>query len=543
MFDFGETGPSAPLVIDCFAGGGGASTGIEAALGRPVDVAINHDPEAIAMHMANHPTTRHFCKSIYQVSPFEATRGAPVALAWFSPDCKHFSKAKGGRPVKRTVRDLAWTAVEWARRVRPKVIILENVEEFRKWGPVGQDGKPCKEREGQTFDAFVASLRRLGYCVEWKELKACDYGVPTIRKRLFLIARRDGLPISWPTPTHGPGLKPYRAAADIIDWSIPCPSIFERKRPLKPATCVRIAKGIQRYVIDAEQPFIVPVTHQGDSRAWPIEEPLRTVTTAKRGEFALVVPTVVGLAHGDSGGRREYDVKEPLGTITGGGGNHAVAAAFLSRQFGKSVGHGADEPSGTITAGGSGKSALVTAWMAQHNTGVVGHPMTKPVSTLTGRGTQQNLVAAHLTHFHSSNVGSGGDPRDPLKTVTGGGRHAGLVAAFMVKYYSEGGQWQSAADPLGTVTTRDRYGVVTVDIAGATYVITDIGMRMLTQREQFGAQGFPPGHRVEDVELNGKPLTKTAQQKLCGNSVCPDLAEVLVRHNAPAEAFRESVAA
>jgi len=545
MLDLGTTAPGAPLVIDCFAGGGGASTGIEAALGRAVDVAINHDPEAIAMHRANHPATRHFCKSVYQVSPHEATRGAPVALAWFSPDCKHFSKAKGARPVKRTVRDLAWTAVEWARRVRPKVIILENVEEFQKWGPVLEDGRPCPDRQGQTFTEFVKALRRQGYAVEWKELRACDYGVPTIRKRLFLIARRDGLPITWPDPAHGPGLKPYRTAAEIIDWSLPCPSIFDRKKPPVEATCRRIAKGIVRHVLEAEQPFIVPVTHQGDARAWPMAEPLRTVTTANRGEFALVSPTLVQTGYGERQGQapRVPGLDKPLGTVVAGGAKHAVVSGFFARQFGRSIGHGCADPLGTVTAGGSGKTALVAAFMAQHNTGAPSRSAAVPLSTLTGRCTQQQVVAAHLTHFHSSNVGSGGDVRQPLKTITAGGRHAGLVASFLVKYYGEGGQWQGCGEPLGTVTTRDRYGLVVVDIQGASYVLADIGMRMLTQREQFRAQGFPESYVIGDRPADGLKLTKTAQQKMCGNSVCPGLAEALVRANAPAEAFAERVAA
>ena len=255
------------LVVDLFAGGGGASTGIEQAIGRHVDVAVNHDREAISLHTANHPQTRHFCSDVFEVDPLTVTEGQPVGLLWASPDCKHFSKAKGGKPVSKKIRSLAWVVIKWAKAVQPRVICLENVEEFQTWGPLAADGRPCPQRKGQTFAAWVAQLRNLGYAVEWRELRACDYGAPTIRKRLFLIARRDGQPITWPSPTHAQpdakgkvpqGLKPWRTAADCIDWSIPAPSIFNRARPLADATCRRIAKGIVRYVYQAAQPFVAP---------------------------------------------------------------------------------------------------------------------------------------------------------------------------------------------------------------------------------------------------------------------------------------------
>ncbi|MEJ0092807.1 MAG: DNA cytosine methyltransferase [Methylocella sp.] len=303
------------LIIDSFAGGGGgASLGIEMACGRSPDIAINHDAEALAMHAINHPATLHLPHNVWKVDPSEVCQRRPVGLLWASPDCKHHSKAKGGKPVKRSIRDLAWVVVRWAKQVRPRVIFVENVEEFRDWGPLGADDRPCPDRKGKTFDAWLAELRRLGYKVEHRELRACDYGAPTIRKRLFIIARRDGLPIVWPKPTHGvkdnPAVKsgellPWRAAADIIDWSLPCHSIFLSReqgravgvnRPLAPNTMERIAKGVRRYVIDAASPFIVPVTHAGDSRVHGIDEPLRTVTTSPRGEHALVTPFVTSIA-------------------------------------------------------------------------------------------------------------------------------------------------------------------------------------------------------------------------------------------------------
>lgn len=525
---------TAGLLIDSFAGGGGASLGIARAFGRPIDVAINHDPAAVAVHKANHPETLHHCKNVWQADPAAVVQeagGPPVALAWFSPDCKHFSKAKGGRPVKRNLRDLAWIVVLWARRARPRVIMLENVEEFRSWGPVDVEGQPCPDRKGKTFQRWVGELRRLGYRVEWRELRACDFGAPTIRKRLFVVARCDGLPIAWPQPTHGPGLRPYRTAADCIDWSLPCPSIFERKRPLAEATLRRIARGIQRFVIEAAEPFIVSV------------------------------------AHGDSGGRREYGIGEPLGTVTAGGKSHALVVPHVSRQFGKSVGSAMGEPIGTVTAGGGGKCALVAptliqtgygerpgqaprvpglekplgtvvaggskhalvaAFLAQHNTGVTGHDARKPLSTITGRCTQQQLVTSHLVKLRGT-CRHGQDLGRPMPTVTAQGTHLGEVRAFLTKYYGTA-IGQSCAEPLHTATEKARLGLVTVTIGGADYVIADIGMRMLSPRELFNAQGFPRDYRI-DAEVDGKPITKTAQYRLCGNSVCPDVAEALVRAN------------
>ncbi len=528
--DFPTATPGAclpPLIADSFAGGGGASTGIEMALGRSPDVAINHDEMALAMHGANHPDTLHLTTSVYAIDPRDLVRpGQRVGLAWFSPDCKHHSKAKGGKPLEKNIRDLAWVVVHWAELVRPEVILLENVEEFQDWCPLGPDHRPIAEERGATFREWCARLRKLGYKVEWRELRACDYGAPPIRKRPFVVARRDGRPIVWPTPTHGAPdrpevragkLKPWRTAAEIIDWSIPCPSIFDtseeimRKhgvrsiRPLAENTLKRVARGIQRYVLDAGQPFIVSYYGKGaggETREHSMNSPATTMTTANR--HGLVVPTLVQTGYGERDGQapRSLDLHKPIGTMVAGGAKHALVAAFL----------------------------------AQHNAGAkmerhAGRPATAPISTLTTRGTQQNVVAASMVNLRgTADAQIGGQSIEtPIHTITSGGNHAGLVAAFMTKYYGQG-EGQAIGDPCHTLTTRDRFGVVTVEIGGEPYAITDIGMRMLTPREQFRAQGFPDSY-VIDRGADGRPMPKTHQTQKCGNSVCPPLAAALVRAN------------
>lgn len=321
------------LVVDSFAGGGGASTGIEDALNRPVDIAINHDAEAIAMHRANHPETKHFCEDIFEVDPVAACAGRPVGLAWFSPDCTHFSKAKGTTPVKKEIRGLAWVVINWARSVKPRVIVLENVEEFQTWGPLLGD-RPDPSRSGETFREWLAALRACGYEIEFKTMVAADYGAPTTRKRLFLVARRDGSPIVWPAATHGKGRPAaWRSAAEIIDWSLPCPSIFERKRPLVEATMRRIARGIRRFVIESGNPFIVPVTHPGDERVHGIGEPLGTVTGTDHNALAAAFLTKYWGSCEDG-----QPVTEPMPTITAGGnrggGHVAEVRAFLLKYYG-----------------------------------------------------------------------------------------------------------------------------------------------------------------------------------------------------------------
>ncbi|WP_312921081.1 DNA cytosine methyltransferase [Stutzerimonas nitrititolerans] len=505
------------LVIDNFAGGGGASTGIELGLGRPVDIAVNHDPEAVAMHDINHPHTRHFCESVWEVDPRVIVDGRPVDLAWFSPDCKHFSKAKGGAPVKKEIRGLAWVAIRYAATVKPKVIMLENVEEFVTWGPLATDGRPCPKNKGRTFASFTNALRRLGYQLDWRELRACDYGAPTIRKRLFLIARCDGQPIVWPEPTHGDPaseavkakrLKPWRTAAEIIDWSLPCPSIFERKKPLAENTLRRIARGIQRYVIESAEPFLVSYygTKEGkDLRSQALDQPLRTQTTENR--FALVAPVITKFRSNDRGS----SVEAPLATVTansfikkpGGAAPIGLVAAFLAKHYG-----------GNYTGPGSSmESPLPTATTVDHNA----------------------LVTSHLVKLRNNCIGQ--DVREPIHTLTTGG-HMGEVRAFLLKYYGHG-EGQPLKDPLHTVTTKDRHALVM--IKGEPYEIVDIGMRMLEPHELFAAQGFPADY-IHDRTAGGKKLSKAAQVRMCGNSVCPPVAAALVRANLSAQQLGEDAA-
>ena len=554
------------LIVDGFCGGGGASEGFQIALGRGPDIAINHDADAIAMHTANHPETEHFSKNIWKIDPIEAVHGQPVYAAWFSPDCTHHSKARGTKPMKRNIRDLAWVVVLWAKRARPNVIFLENVEEFQGWGPVGQDGRPCPERKGKTFKKFVGELRRLGYKVKWRESRACDYGDPTIRKRLILIARCDGQPIVFPKPTHGPAdhrdviagkLQPYKTAADIIDWSLPCPSIFltreEAKalyratgikcnRPLAEATMRRIAKGVMRYVIDAKEPFIVTCNHGGEEfRGQGLDEPFKTVT-ASRDAHGLIVPTLIQTGYGERPGQapRVPGLEKPIGTQVAGGCKHAVVATYLQRDFGNSVGHGVDSPVATITPGGGGKAALVSAFLAQHNGGMVGHKAEAPLSTITQRGTNQQVVAAHMINMKGSDQRSA--PADaPVSAICAQGKHVGLVSAFLTKYYGQGGQWSDPRDPAHTIRTKDCQALVTVNINGSDYAIVDIGMRMLTPRERFLAQGFRPDYII-DHGADGKPLTGEAQGRMCGNAVCPNWAAAHIRANLDV-AVEERVAA
>lgn len=566
------------LVIDNFAGGGGASTGIEMALGRPVDIAINHDPEAIAMHEINHPHTKHYCESVWEVDPREITGGRPVDLAWFSPDCKHFSKAKGGKPVKKEIRGLAWVAIRYAATVRPRVIMLENVEEFVTWGPLAE-GRPCPKNKGRTFNSFVNALRRHGYQVEWRELRANLYGAATIRKRLFLIARCDGMPIAWPEPTHLPigspevkakQAKPQRLAADIIDWSLPCPSIFTRKKPLAEATLRRIARGIQRYVIDAAEPFLVKVNHGYDYfRGQPLDEPLQTITSklgtglvvptlapfvtehanastqrnmpveaplrnicaqVKGGHFAVVAPTLAQLGYGERPGQapRAPGLDKPLGTVVAGGGKHGLVAAFLAKHYGGNyTGPGAslDEPAPTVTT--VDHNALVLAHIQRDFGASVGHAADEPLGTVTaGGGGKSALVASSLIKLRGTSR-DGQPATEPLHTVTASGNHLGEVRAFLLKYY-EHGTGQSLTEPLHTITTKHRLGLVMVK--GEPYQIVDIGMRRLEPHELYAAQGFPANY-IHDRTISGKRLSKASQVRMCGNSVCPPVAAALVRAN------------
>ena len=535
------------LVVDLFAGGGGASTGIEQAIGRHVDVAVNHDREAISLHTANHPQTRHFCSDVFEVDPLTVTDGQPVGLLWASPDCKHFSKAKGGKPVSKKIRSLAWVVIKWAKAVQPRVICLENVEEFQTWGPLAADGRPCPQRKGKTFALWVAQLRNLGYAVEWRELRACDYGAPTIRKRLFLVARRDGQPITWPSPTHAqpdakgkvpPGIKPWRTAADCIDWGIPAPSIFNRARPLADATCRRIAKGIVRYVYQAAQPFVAPFPTEAQN------ELTRPIT--------LRHASGTSLQSGQQNGEKVWDddrrgiqgatgmagpIPEPAGSAAGTETARAHIATLIQTGYGERPGQaprvpGLYKPLGTVVSGQ--KHVLVSAFLAKHYTGVVGSDMADPMGTVTTVD-HHSLVSANLVHMGHGEGKDGTkrfshgvrDVAQPLDTVTASGATAGLVQAFLVKYYGTD-QDPAMREPLHTVTTKDRFGLVTV--RGQAYQIADIGLRMLTPRELYRAQGFPESY-VIDRGAAGEPITKTAQVRMCGNSVCPPLARAIVAAN------------
>lgn len=535
------------IVVDNFAGGGGASTGIEMALGRSPEIAINHDPDAISMHTVNHPTTEHYCESVWDIVPRDVVAGRPVGLVWLSPDCKHFSKAKGSTPVSKKIRGLAWVTLRWAATVRPRVIMLENVEEFQTWGPLLIDAegnaRPDPAKKGRTFNCFINALRRQGYKVEWRELRACDYGTPTIRKRLFLIARRDGAPIVWPKPTHGDPasaevkagkLLPWPTAADVIDWSIPCPSIFERKRPLAENTLRRIAKGLERFVINAAEPFIVKCNHTSTRtvydcfRGQGINEPLQTVTATPG--FAVVQPTLAPFIteFANASNQRNMPADEPLRTICAQvkGGHFALVAPVIARQFGNSVGQSVEDPLGTVMAKAD-KSQLVTAFLAKHYTGVVGAELTQPLPTVTTVD-HNSLVTSHLVKLRGT-CQHGQPVTEPMPTVTAGGLHIGEVRAFLLKYYGTDSTIP-CSEPLHTVTTRDRFGLVTV--RGEDYQIVDIGMRMLEPHELFAAQGFPADY-VIDHDATGKKFTKTAQVARCGNAVCPPLAAALVRANLP----------
>jgi DNA (cytosine-5)-methyltransferase 1 len=555
----------AELVVDLFAGGGGASTGIEQAIGRAVDIAINHDPEAVALHQANHPQTRHFVSDVFEVDPVTVTAGQPVGLLWASPDCKHFSKAKGGKPVSKKIRSLAGVVLKWVKALepsnrKPRVICLENVEEFQTWGPLvkrkvvttdelGNTTEtwgewPCPQRKGQTFKRWVSSLRNLGYVVEWRELRACDYGAPTIRKRLFLVARCDGQPIVWPQPTHAAPdslqikakkLKPWHTAAECIDWSIHAPSIFERKKPLADATCKRIAKGIQRYVVDAAEPFIVQyhsAKRAGDERTAPLDNPLPTQTTENR--FALAVPTLIQTGYGEREGQapRALDIGKPIGTLVGSQ-KHALVSAFLAKNYTGVVGSDMADPVATVTT--VDHHSLVTANMVHlgHGEGAGStkrrshgiRDVREPVNTITASGAVGALVTSHMLKLRGTNVGSPTD--EPLHTISAQGTHHAEVRAFLIKYYGTD-QDPRLTEPMHTVPTKDRFGLVTVH--GEEYAIVDIGLRMLTPRELYRAQGFPESYEI-DTGGDGRALTKTAQVRMCGNSVCPPMSKAIVGAN------------
>lgn len=505
------------IIVDNFAGGGGASTGIEIATGRSVDIAINHDIEAIKMHKANHPNTIHYCVDVWDANPLEVCKGRPVGLAWFSPDCKHFSKAKGGKPKDKNIRGLAWVALRWAGLVRPRVIILENVEEFKTWGPLNRSHRPIKAKQGVTFNKFISQLKGLGYEVEFRELVAADYGAPTMRKRFFLIARCDGLPIVWADPTHAPAdseavkaglLKPYVGAYTQLDFSLPCPSIFATSeeikekygiravRPLAPKTMERIARGLKKFVIDNAEPFIVQVNHSGAKSDYcnSMNEPLKVITS-KHG-FGIVEPRLVPFMGVNTTNHPGGDCKEPLHTITTGNQQCLISPALIQYHSETSEGE------------------------------VRGQAIENPIMTIDGSN-RYGLVTSFLSKFYKT--GTGQDVREPLHTVTTSAGHFGEVRAFLIKYYNEG-TGQDIKAPLDTVTTKDRFGLVTIQ--GIDYQIVDIGLRMLEPRELYGCQGFPDDYIIER-DYTGKKYPRSEQVRRCGNAVCPPIPAALVRANLP----------
>lgn len=483
------------LIVDNFAGGGGASTGIELAVGRPVDIAINHDPDAIAMHRMNHPYTKHYCESVWEVNPVEICGGRPVVLMWLSPDCKHFSRAKGGKPVDKNVRGLAWIAVRWAATVRPRVIILENVPEFKTWGRLGKDGKPDPRYSGETFRSFVRTLESCGYKVEWKELKACDYGAPTIRTRFFLIARCDGRPIVFPKPTHGEGLLPYRTADECIDWSIPCKSIFGREKPLADNTLRRIAKGLDKFTIKSDKPFII--NYKFNNAPELLDMPLSTVTAVNSHYF--VTPSLIQYHMEQSGSEvRGQALDKPLMTVDGSN-RYALTAAHIIKYYSGDNCSAANAPLGTVTT--KERHSLIESHLCVLRNNQDCKPLTEPMPTLCTSGGHIAEIRTTIAKYDSSeNFGNWAEIRELLNTYCG---------------------YTLAEDEI-----------LLLEINGEQYYISDIGMRMLTPRELYRAQGFPDDYII-DFDVNGKSYSRSAQVARCGNAVPPPFAEALVRANLP----------
>lgn len=542
------------LIVDNFAGGGGASTGIELATGYSVDIAINHDPEAIKMHKANHPNTKHYCENVWAVDPVKACKGHPVALAWFSPDCKHFSKAKGGKPKDKNIRGLAWVACRWAGLVRPRVIMLENVEEFKTWGPLGRRHHPIKAKQGKTFEKFVQQLTDLGYEVEFRELVAADYGAPTMRKRFFMIARCDGKPIVWPEPTHAPAdsdevkaglLKPYVGAYTQLDFSLPCPSIFDTSeeikekygiravRPLAPKTMERIARGLKKFVLDNPEPFIVPIGYgerKGQApRVHDIEKPLPTIVGS--GKHYLCEPTLAPYMGTNTTNHPGGNCKDPIHTITTGNQQCLISPTLIQYHSETAKdevrGQSIEEP--IMTVDSSNRYGLVTSFLHKFYDGGykgAGETLENPLPTVTSWD-HNSVVTANLIQMN--NHCDGKDIRQPLPTITAGDGHFGEVRAFLIKYYGQG-IGQDIKEPLDTVTARDRFGLVTIE--GVDYQIVDIGLRMLEPRELYGCQGFPEDYII-DHDYTGKTYPRSEQVRRCGNAVCPPIPAALVRANLP----------
>jgi DNA (cytosine-5)-methyltransferase 1 len=492
------------LIVDLFAGGGGASAGLEAALGRPVDIAINHDPIALAVHKANHPDTQHLDADIWEVKPREATQGREVAVLWASPDCTHFSVAKGDVPRSQNIRSLAWAVVRWAKAVRPRVIFLENVTEFRGWGPLRQDGKPDKSRMGQTFRRWCSTLQGLGYVVDYRVLDASLYGAPTRRRRLFMVARCDGQPIRWPAPTHGPGLAHVHTAAECIDWSIPCPSIFERKRPLAEKTLWRIAQGIRRFVLDSPAPFVVRMAHgevapDGVTKrrghgAQPAADPLPTITgSSGGGGFAIATPSLVEMTHSNA----PRGVDEPLGVVTTQHNRFNIVAPHLVKvNHGKREARGEqlDLPLSTVTATQRGH-ALVAPTLIQAGYG--------ERKAHHGRGPDQPARVLDLG--------------EPLGTIVAQGRKHALVSAFLARHFG-GMVGADLGGSLHTITSKDHHSVVTASLEA-----TDDGSRSGSTDDRHGSDRGASGRDgVEAAESQRHPTARTEARRDSEQARLPD---------------------
>nr|DAL24850.1 MAG TPA_asm: DNA cytosine methyltransferase [Caudoviricetes sp.] len=547
---FAQETMTGEIIVDNFAGGGGASTGIEIATGRLVALAVNHDPAAILMHRTNHPYTEHFQASVWDIDPKTVCRGRPVGLAWFSPDCKHFSKAKGAALVDRKIRGLAWITLRWAATVRPRVIILENVEEFQTWGPV-RKGKPVKKLAGTTFRKFIDQLTELGYTVEYRELIAADYGAPTSRKRFYLVARCDGKPIVWPEPTHSKtgadGLPKWRSAAEIIDWSLPCPSVFATKaeimeryglkavRPLAKNTMRRVIRGVDKFTIRSGQPFIVPTGYgerKGQApRVHDLDAPLPTVVSTGKENLCrpLLAPALIQYHTEQTEHVRASGLGTPINTVDASN-RYGLTCANLVEYYTGGRPLDVAEPMHTVTS--HDREAVVAAHIAKYYGGVVGEKADEPLPTVTA--IDHNAVcAAHVVKFKGDEVGT--QPTESLPTQTSSGVFA-VCREHLAKMRSgdDLGYWPEIRALLnefcGYELAEDE--VLLLEIGGALYYIADIGLRMLSPRELYNAMGFPPDYII-DRDYEGNEYKKSAQVARCGNAVCPPVASALVRANLP----------
>lgn len=547
----GQTDFFTEIVVDNFAGGGGASTGIELATGRVVDIAINHDPAAILMHKTNHPHTEHYQASVWDIDPKEVCRGRPVGLAWFSPDCKHFSKAKGAALVDRKIRGLAWIVLRWAGTVRPRVIILENVEEFQTWGPV-RKGKPVKSKSGQTFRKWKQQLLDLGYEVQHRELVAADYGAPTTRKRFVLVARCDGQPIVWPEPTHSKngenGKLKWRSAAEIIDWTLPCYSVFDSKeeilakygakavRPLAENTMRRVIRGVDKFTIKSGKPFIVECNHSGGGHIADVENPHGTITA--KNTSGVCKPMFAPVTFSNTNGSVGFPADKPIHTVTTDGKQILSCAQIIqyhTEQTENVRANGVTEPLPTLDT--SNRYGLTTAHLVEYFS--TGRPLEvrDPMHTVTTRE-REALTAVHIAEFKGQDRGQ--NAGDPLRTITAGDGQFGECKTVLVKYGSGGyGHWPEIRDLLnrhcGYALAEDE--IILLCIGGVYYYISDILLRMLTPLELYASMGFPPDYII-DRDYMGNEYKRTAQVARCGNAVCPPMAEAVVRANYSAAKYK-----